>query len=169
MVNLLALVDSADVALADEAERRAIQELRGMGQEALNAWAQSRAGRACLADVGSRGIQGWRKKVQWHSTYGVIEVEESCCRLNRLGTMVRPCSAGAQVHARGYSAPLQEAIANFGVDEPFAKVAEKVRRHYGIDISTYAASTVTLVRKACQHLSNRRTHLDYKRGGWNGN
>lgn len=48
------------------------------------------------------------------------------------------------MHARGYSAPLQEAITDFGADEPFAKVVEKVRRHYGVDISTYAARTVTL-------------------------
>jgi hypothetical protein len=39
---------------------------------------------------------------------------------------------------------LQEAITDFGADEPFAKVAEKVHRHYGIDISINAARAVTL-------------------------
>jgi len=40
--------------------------------------------------------------------------------------------------------PLQTAMTDFGADEPFAKVVEKIRRHYGIDVSRNAARTVTL-------------------------
>jgi hypothetical protein len=62
MMRLLALVDSADVALADEAERRAIRELRGMGQEVLNAWAQSQAGRACSQMPAAEAFKDGKKK-----------------------------------------------------------------------------------------------------------
>ncbi len=56
MMNLLALVGSADVALADEA--------------------QSRAGRACSQTSVAEAFKDG-KKVQWRSAHGVIEVEES--------------------------------------------------------------------------------------------
>jgi Uncharacterised protein family (UPF0236) len=48
------------------------------------------------------------------------------------------------VSPRGYSTPLQEALTDFGADEPFMKVAEKMRRHYGIDIAVSSARTITL-------------------------
>src|SRR5690349_8307216 len=60
------------------------------------------------------------------------------------GAVVRPFSSRAGVSSRCYSGALQEAMADFGADEPFAKVAEKVRRHYGIEVSVNAARTVTL-------------------------
>lgn len=44
---------------------------------------------------------------------------------------------------RRYSLPLEEAITDFGAATPFAKVAEKIKRHYGIDISSSAAYIVT--------------------------
>lgn len=43
---LLALVDGADVELADEAERRAIGALRDLGQAVLQDWAAGQAQRA---------------------------------------------------------------------------------------------------------------------------
>ena len=44
MMGLLDLVENAEtIALADEAERRVIEELRGMGNELLTDWAQRRA------------------------------------------------------------------------------------------------------------------------------
>ena len=43
MMGLLDLVENAEtIALADEAERRVIEELRGMGNELLTDWAQRR-------------------------------------------------------------------------------------------------------------------------------
>jgi hypothetical protein len=46
VMNLLALVDGADVERADDAERQAIQELRGMGQQVLTDWAANQARRS---------------------------------------------------------------------------------------------------------------------------
>ncbi len=57
--------------------------------------------------------------------------------------MIRPFAASAGVGNRQYSLPLEEAITDFGATTPFAKVAEKIRRHYGIDLSSSAAYVVT--------------------------
>ena len=44
IVGLASLVENAEtIVLADDAERRVIEELRGMGNELLTDWAQSRA------------------------------------------------------------------------------------------------------------------------------
>lgn len=60
--------------------------------------------------------------------------------------LIRPFVAGAGVTHRGYSLPLEQAITDFGADNPFGKVSDKMKRHYGIDISTCAAYAVT-----CRH------------------
>jgi len=49
----------------------------------------------------------------------------------------------AGIRCRGYSRPLQRAIADFGADVPFARVVEKLKEHYGITIPTSAAATLT--------------------------
>ncbi len=62
----------------------------------------------------------------------------------RRGRQVRPFAQQAQLKQRGDSLLLQRAITDFGADEAFAKVASKIHRHYGIDISSSAAPVVTL-------------------------
>ena len=57
--------------------------------------------------------------------------------------MIRPFAASAQVGNRSYSLPLEQAISDFGAATPFAKVAEKIKRHYGVDIGSSAAYIVT--------------------------
>ena len=62
MVNLLALVESANVARADDAERWAIRELRGMGQEVLKDWAASQARRAASEMNADEVVKDGKKK-----------------------------------------------------------------------------------------------------------
>jgi hypothetical protein len=47
---------------------------------------------------------------------------------------VRPFVLGAKVSPRGCSRPLQRAIVDFAADDPFARVALKLREHYGFEI-----------------------------------
>ena len=42
-----------------------------------------------------------------------------------------------------YSLALEEAITDFGATTPFAKVAKKIKRHYGVDLGSSAAYIVT--------------------------
>ena len=57
--------------------------------------------------------------------------------------MIRPFVASSGIANRRHSLPLEEAIADFGASTPFAKVADKIRRHYGIGIAGSAAYAVT--------------------------
>lgn len=47
---------------------------------------------------------------------------------------MRPFVLGAKVSPRGCSRPLQRAITDFAADDPFARVALKLREHYGFEI-----------------------------------
>jgi hypothetical protein len=47
------------------------------------------------------------------------------------------------VSARGYSQPLQRRITDFGADVPFGKISFKLKEHYGIEVPTSSAQTIT--------------------------
>ena len=82
------------------------------------------------------------KKLWWRSTFGVIEIKES---LHRKGSeLVRRFSERAQVSCRGMSMPLQRVITDFGADEPFARVNDKLREHYGFEVPVSCIRAVTL-------------------------
>lgn len=57
---------------------------------------------------------------------------------------MRPFSVEAQIKSRDYSLPLQRALTDFGAEESFAKAAQRVHEHYGIEVSVYGARTHTL-------------------------
>jgi hypothetical protein len=57
---------------------------------------------------------------------------------------VRPFVLGAKVSPRGCSRPLQRAITDFAADDPFARVALKLREHYGFAIGESTIQRVAL-------------------------
>jgi hypothetical protein len=69
-------------------------------------------------------------------------VQEQVYRHGRGGEQVRPFVRRARVSCRGYSLGLQRVVTDFGADVSFARVPEKVREHYGIEVS---ASTVRVI------------------------
>lgn len=69
-------------------------------------------------------------------------MQEQVYRQGRGGQQVRPFARAARVECRGYSLGLQRVVTDFGADVPFARVPEKVREHYGIEV---AASTVRAI------------------------
>lgn len=56
---------------------------------------------------------------------------------------MRPFSSAAGVRSRSLSLGLQRAVADFGADSSFAAAAEKVREHYGVEVSRSAVRVVT--------------------------
>ncbi len=52
------------------------------------------------------------------------------------------------MRCRGYSLPLERAVADLGADVPFGQVAAKLQEHYGISVAIGAARTLT-ERVAC--------------------
>ncbi len=57
---------------------------------------------------------------------------------------MRPFVLGAKVSPRGCSRPLQRAITDFAADDPFARVALKLREHYGFEIGESTIQRVAL-------------------------
>lgn len=82
------------------------------------------------------------KKVQWHTTYGLIEVEERIFRC--AGKRYRPFMKSAEITSRCYSIPLQRVITDFGADHPFGQVCNKLQEHYGITLPTSSIFKTTL-------------------------
>ena len=69
------------------------------------------------------------------STFGRIETEETLWRLERAAP-TKPFRESARVSKPGcYSQALRRATVDFGIDQSFEKAAQKLREHYGLDIS----------------------------------
>jgi hypothetical protein len=73
-----------------------------------------------------------------------LELQEQLLRLSRRGAELRPFCQSARVRHRGYSQRLQRVVVDFGAEHSFAKAAERVREHYGIDLSVEAIRQHTL-------------------------
>lgn len=121
-----------DLKRADEAEQQIIETLHQLGHDALSGWADRHEERQPKRANRQRVGFLWVKTLYWHSTYGLIEVNE---RLFRQGTYLqRPFSARAGVRCRGVSVPLQRVVTDFAADHPFRQVSEKLQEHYGVTL-----------------------------------
>lgn len=58
------------------------------------------------------------------------------------GDVIRPFSAAAEVHCRGYSKTLQRIITDFGADVSFQRIGSKLHEHYGIEVPTSSAQAI---------------------------
>ncbi len=82
------------------------------------------------------------KKLCWHTTFGDISVEEVQLRAGK--RRLRPFVAGARVHHRGVSRPLQRVVTDFAADVPFARAMDKLVEHYGVLLSESVIRRITL-------------------------
>jgi hypothetical protein len=123
---------------AHEAEDRVVDETRKLGQTVLDQWAQEASARI-QAQVPIAHPQasknGKRKRLTWLTTFGWISVEEDQWRLGRRGKVLRPFCVAAGIQPRGSSRRMQRAMVDFGAEESFAKAAQSVREHYGLEVS----------------------------------
>lgn len=70
-------------------------------------------------------------------------VQEQVYRRGRGGEQGRPFAGAARVSCRGYSLGLQRVVTDFGADVSFGRVPEKVREHYGIEVSASTVRAIT--------------------------
>lgn len=70
-------------------------------------------------------------------------------RLGRRGAQLRPFCLSAGVRNRGYSQRLQRVMVDFGAEHSFAKAAERIQEHYGIEVPVEA------IRQQALHHSRR--------------
>ena len=73
-----------------------------------------------------------------------MAVEEAQWRLGRRGPLLRPFCQRAGVSPRGRSRRLQRALVDFGAEESFARAAQRVQEHYGLDVAAEAVRQQTL-------------------------
>jgi hypothetical protein len=85
-----------------------------------------------------------KKRLPWHTRYGVVEISEQTYRLRRTGKLVRPFVAAAKITCRGYSLGLQRILTDFGADHSFAQASAKVKEHYRIEVPVSGARKYTL-------------------------
>ncbi len=86
------------------------------------------------------------KKLCWHTTFGDIRVAEPQYRL--ASKRLRPFAQSAKVRHRGCSRPLERVVTDFGADQAFAQVMDKlveqtgaysyqqIADHFGIHFTT---------------------------------
>src|SRR5688572_32817495 len=84
-----------------------------------------------------------KKKLSWHTLFGSIEVREQLYRLSSSRRQLRPFSQRAGVHARACSRPLQRALVDFAADVSFQRAGEKLREHYGVELSSSTIRDLT--------------------------
>lgn len=65
-------------------------------------------------------------------------------RLSRRGAQLRPFCFSTGIHNRGYSHRLQRVMVDFGAEHSFAKAAERIQEHYGIEVPVEAIRQHTL-------------------------
>lgn len=75
-------------------------------------------------------------------------MEEEQWRLGRRGKVLRPFCVEAGVEPRGSSRRLQRAMVDFGAEESFARAAQSMREHYGLDVSVGRVRRQSLVHGA---------------------
>lgn len=63
-----------------------------------------------------------------------MSVEETLWRQGRRGGLLRPFCERAAVNPCGRSRRLQRALVDFGAEESFARAAQRVHEHYGLDV-----------------------------------
>lgn len=70
---------------------------------------------------------------------------------------MRPFAASAQVRCRSLSLGLQRAVVDFGADSSFASAVEKVREHYGVEVSPGAVRVATQAHGRAMQLETEVT------------
>jgi len=83
--------------------RRADEELRQMGLEAMQDWGQTTSNEAARDLEARGGVVREVKKRHWTCAFGEVTVEEQTYRSNEGGKLCRPFQSWADVSCRGYS------------------------------------------------------------------
>ncbi len=142
---LVALIEQPERAFssANMIEEPMIDELRQLGHEALQAWAQTseKAAEQHARVALPTAIGHGHKSLYWYTLYGTIRVDEQCFQVD--GHLVRPFSQAAKVKCRGYSLPLQRRIVDFGADHAFGAITATLQEHDGIGVPTSSARHLT--------------------------
>jgi hypothetical protein len=145
MESILNLVENkeGDLIKANDAEKRARDELRKLGNEVLHDWALNRIvpSTEALQAKENHLERNGKKKLKWHTTFGEIKIDEPLFR--QPGKQFRPFSNEAEILNRSCSMPLQRVVTDLGADHAFGRVPKKLQEHYGIELPVSTIRTIT--------------------------
>ena len=89
-----------------------------------------------------------KKTLKWQTPFGWVEVQQAQWRLGRRGGLLRPLCERAGITPRGRSRRRQRARVDFGAEESFARAAQRVQEHYGLDVAASSVRRQTLAHGA---------------------
>ena len=141
---------------ADEVEELLIRELRQLGHCTMNQWAtqaEVRVGaelKSQDATVRSRK----KKTLTWWCVFGVVAVRDRIWR-SQSRSYLRPLPGRLGVTSQGRSRRFERVLTDFGCEHSFARAAESVREHYGVQIGVSAVRDATLA-----HAQRARVQLE---------
>ena len=74
--------------------------------------------------------------------------------------LVIPFTQTAEIECRDYSVLLERAIVDFGADASFGEAVEKLKEHYGINVSASAVQSITKKHaEACYAMQEEEADL----------
>lgn len=73
--------------------------------------------------------------------FGEVKIEEQLFQWE--GYCLRPFQIESRISCRGYSLPLQRRVVDFAVDSSFESAQQKLKEHYGVDISKERIRQIT--------------------------
>src|SRR5882672_10283695 len=104
-------------------------------------------------EPGPHGAESKKKTLKWWCVFGLVEVGERIwCSPTKSYVRALPQRLG--VTPRGRSGRLDRVLTDFGCEHSFARAAESVREHYGIELGASAVRTATL-----EHAQRARERL----------
>lgn len=141
---------------ADEVEGRLMEEMRRLGNTAMESWAaqiERRVAEQLKQRDGSARVRK-KKTLKWWCVFGLVAVTERVWRTDGQNYLrLMPTIIG--VGARGCSRRLERALTDFGSEHSFVHAAARVQEHYGFEIRASAVREATL-----KHAQRARALLD---------
>jgi hypothetical protein len=140
---------------ADEVEALLIEEMRRLGHATMSQWATTAEERVSteLKSQDPTVLSRKKKTLKWWCVFGLIQVRERIwCSPTQ--SYLRPLPKRLEVTPRGRSRRLDRVLSDFGCEHSFARAAESVREHYGIEVGSSAVRAATL-----KHAQRARTQM----------
>jgi hypothetical protein len=103
-----------------------------------------------------RTHQTLKKKLQWHTTFGMIDILAQVMRDGNRGALRHPFRDFAKVSNRCASLTLQRRISDFAAERSFHQTATALREHYRIEVPLYT------IDKATAAISREAKHFNSK-------
>jgi len=143
--SILEISANADgpVKRADEVEGLLIEKMRRLGNTTMGSWEASAEKRLRQQlEQKDASATDRKKTLTWWCVFGLIRVADRVWRTSQK-QYLRLLPEAIGVTARGRSLRLERVLTDFGCEHSFIHAADRVREHYGFEISASAVREAT--------------------------